>query len=311
MLPRYVAAAAALLLMLAATASAQVKVDISFRRTLYMMYEPLVCTVTIQNMDSRPLELADTPRDKWFTVQVETVDGRPLPPINTSYKNEPMTLQPGQKLTRPINLTPLFPFEFGTYRVQAAVYSSQLKKYFSSPQLNVEITEGRKIYEETVGVPAGEGEGAARTFTLLVHRLPNTTVLYVRVQDRDAGRIYCNSPLGRFLSYGSPEVQFDAQNHIHILQNAAPKIFLHSELDINGKVLNQTAIQVNKAKPVLSRKPDGTIVTLGGTPYDPKATPPSQQVPKLTDRPIPLPTPQGKVPKQEPEDKRPENLLSR
>lgn len=308
MLARFFAAGAALVLLLTATASAQVKVDISFRRTLYMMYEPLICTVTIQNMSSRTLDLADTARDKWFTVQIESVDGRPVPPINPDYKNEPMQLEPGKKLVRAINLTPLFPFEFGTYRVQATIYSSQLNRYFSSAQLNVEITEGRKIFEETVGVPAGAGEGASRTFSLLVHRLPSSTVLYLRAQDRDAGRIYCNVPIGRLVAYGTPIVEFDNANHIHILQNAAPKIFLHTEADINGKVLKQQAVQVDKVKPSLARRTDGSIVPIGGVPFDPKATPPAQQLPKLNDRPVPLPTPQGKP---TPEDKRPENLLSR
>jgi hypothetical protein len=308
MVARTLAAAAALVLLLTATAGAQVKVDISFRRTLYMMYEPLICTVTIQNMSSRTLDLSDTPRDKWFGIQVESVDGRPIPPINPRYNNEPMVLEPGKTLKRPINLTPLFPFEFGTYRVQATIFSQQLGRYFSSLPLNVEITEGRKIFEETVGVPAGAGDGASRTFTLLVHRLPSSTVLYLRVQDRDAGRIYCTAPLGRLVTYGSPEVEFDTANHIHILQNAAPKIFLHTEADVNGKVLKQQAIQVDKTKPALARRSDGSIVAIGGVAFDPKATPPSQQLPKLNDRPVPLPTPQGKA---TPEDKRPENLLSR
>jgi hypothetical protein len=308
MVLRLFAATAALVLLLTSTASAQVKVDISFRRTLYMMYEPLICTVTIQNMSSRTLDLSDTERDKWFGMQVESVDGRPIPPNNALYKNEPMQLEPGKKLVRPINLTPLFPFEFGTYRVQATIFSSQLGRYFSSPQLNVEITEGRKIFEETVGVPADAGQGASRTFTILVHRLPSSTVLYLRVQDRDSGRIYCTTPLGRFVTYGNPDVEFDSKNHIHILQNAAPKIFLHSEVDVNGKVIKQQAVQVDKTKPALTRKPDGSIVTIGGTIFDPKATPPIQQLPKLNDRPVALPTPQGKP---TPEEKRPENLLSR
>jgi hypothetical protein len=308
MFARFFTAAAALVILLTATASAQVKVDISFRRTLYMMYEPLICTVTIQNMTAEPLNLADTARDKWFTMLVESVDGRPIPPINPNYKNEPVVLEPGKKLVRAINLTPLFPFEFGTYRVQATIYSTQRNRYFSSPHLNVEITEGRKIFEETVGVPAGAGEGATRTFTILVHRLPSSTVLYLRAQDRDAGRIYCTTPIGRFVSFGNPIVEFDNANHIHILQNAAPKIFLHTEADINGKVLKQQAIQVDKLKPALSRRPDGSIAVIGGTPFDPNATPPAKQLPKLNDRPVPLPTPQGKA---TPEDKRPENLLSR
>lgn len=299
---------AALFVMGAATASAQVQVDIRFKRTLYMMYEPLICTVTIKNMSGRTLDLADTPRDKWFGFQIESTDGRPVAPMNTGYQNEPVQIEAGKTLTRAINLTPLFPFEFGTYRVRAAIFSAQLGKYFSSPQLNVEITEGRKIFEETVGVPAGAGSGASRTFTLLVHRLPSSTMLYLRVQDRDAGRIFCTTPLGRFVTYGSPDVLFDAANNAHILHNAAPKVFLHSQVDVNGKVTNQQAIQVDKTKPYLARKPDGAIVAVGGTPFDPNATPPEQKLPKLNDRPVPLPTPQTKA---TPEDKRPENLLSR
>lgn len=305
---RLFAAVGAFVLLAVASASAQVQVHISFKRTLYMMYEPLICTVTITNMSGRTLDLADTQRDRWFGFQIESVDGRPVPPLNATYKNEPVQLESGKKLVRAVNLTPLFPFEFGTFRVQATVYSAQLNRFFSSPQLNVEITEGRQIFEETVGVPTGTGEGATRTFTILVHRLPSSTVLYLRVQDRDAGKIFCTTPLGRFVTYGSPDVLFDNANNIHILQNAAPKIFLHSQVDVNGKVVKQTAVRVDKVKPALARKPDGSIVTVGGTPYDPKATPPEQQLPKLNDRPVPLPTPQGKA---TPEDKRPENLLSR
>lgn len=304
---RFFAVVAALSLLCAAPLRAQVKVDIEFRRTLYMMYEPLICTVVITNMSSRTLDLADSGRDKWFGIQVESVDGRPIPPTNSDYQNEPIQLEPGKKLVRRINLTPLFPFEFGTYRVQATIYSAQLRKFFSSPHLNVEITEGRKIFEETVGVPEG-GAGHSRTFTILVHRLPSSTVLYLRVQDREKGIIYATTPLGRFVTYGTPEVEFDLQNSIHVLQNAAPKTFLHSQVDINGKVIKQQAYQVDKVKPVLSRRPDGSVVTVGGTPFDPRATPPTQQLPKLHDRPVPLPTPQGKP---TPEDKRPENLLSR
>ena len=84
--------------------------------------------------------------------------------------------------------TPLYPLsEFGTYRVRAVIYVSQLGKYFVSPQLNIEITEGRQLWQQTVGVPEGLGQGRARTFTILAHRLPRTTMLYLRVEDKEAG----------------------------------------------------------------------------------------------------------------------------
>jgi hypothetical protein len=296
------------LLVLVVSSNAQVQVDVALKRSLYMVYEPLICNVTITNLSGGTLTLEDTPREKWFGFQIETVDGRPLPPVNPDYRNQPIEIEAGQTLTRSINLTPLYPLsEFGTYRLRATVYSSQIGKYFISPQLNVEITEGRQLWQQTVGVPAGLGQGRARTFTILAHRLPRTTMLYLRVEDKEAGIIYCTTQLGRFITFASPDIEIDGGNQIHILQNTAPKAFLYSHFDVNGKVIKQQAYQAYDSKPYLVRKPDASVAVVGGVPYDPKAPPPEQQLPKLSDRPVPLPTPQ----KGKPEDKRPENLLSR
>jgi hypothetical protein len=296
-------------LMLLVPATAQVQVDIALKRSLYMVYEPLICNVTITNLSGGTLTLEDTPREKWFGFQIETVDGRPLPPINPQYQNQTVEIEAGQRLTRSINITPLYPLsEFGTYRVRAVVYVSQLGKYFVSPQLNIEITEGRQLWQQTAGVPEGLGQGRARTFTILAHRLPRTTMLYLRVEDKEAGVIYCTTQLGRFITFASPDIELDGGNQIHILQNTAPKAFLYSHFDVNGKVLKQQAYQAYDARPYLVRKPDASVAVVGGVPYDPKAPPPEQKLPKLDDRPVPLPTPQVKG---KPEDKRPENLLSR
>lgn len=302
------AALSLLILGAAVSARAQITVDISFKRSLYMVYEPLMCTVTITNMSGRTLDLEDTAREKWFGFQIQTVDGRPLPPVNVDYKNEPVQIGSGQKLVRQINLAPLYPLsEFGTYRVRASVFSAQLGQYFVSPTLNVEITEGRLLWQQTVGVPQGSGPGRSRTFSLLAHRLPRTTMLYLRVEDKEAGIIYCTTQLGRFITFGNPDVQFDAANQIHILQNSAPKAFLYSLFDINGKVVKQQGFQVYDKRPHLVKKPDASVAVVGGVEYDPRSTPPEQALPKLDDRPVPLPTPQVKP---TPEDKRPTNLLS-
>ncbi len=298
-----------LLLIFPTPSQAQIQVDVAFKRSLYMLYEPLICAVTITNLTGNTLSLADTPREKWFGFQIETVDGRPLPPIDPNYRNQPIEIGAGQRLRRLINLTPLFPLgEFGTYRVRATIFSAEIGRYFVSPQLNVEITEGRQLWQQTVGVPEGAGEGKTRTFSILAHRLPRTTMLYLRVEDKEAGIVYCTTQLGRYITFGSPDVQIDGGNHIHILQNTAPKAFLYSYFNINGKVIKQQAYQLVQSRPYLVRKEDASVAVTGGTPYDPKATPPEQKLPKLSDRPVPLPTPQGEATSEE---KRPENLLSR
>lgn len=300
---------AGLLLCGSATSQGQVNVDISLKRSLYIVYEPLICTVTITNRTGRTLELSDTPKNKWFSFQIETVDGRPLPPINADYQNAPVTVPPGEKLVRAINITPLYPLtEFGTYRIQAAVFVPEFNKYFASPRLNVEITEGRLLWQQTVGVPQGSGNGNSRTISVLAHRLPQTSMLYLRVEDRDQGIVFCTTQLGRFVAFANPDVQLDANNEIHILQNTAPKTFLYSHFDVNGKVLDQQAYQMDKDRPLLVRGTNESITVKNGVPYDPKAPPPEQKLSKLSDRPVPLPTPATKA---TPEDKRPEHLLTR
>jgi hypothetical protein len=277
-----------------------------------MIYEPVICTVSITNLAGRDLLLVDDARHRWFGFQVETLDGRPLPPNSESYSNEPLTIGSGKTIRRSVNLTPMFPItEFGAYRIQAVIFVQELNRYFSSTSLNIEVTEGRLLWEQTVGVPQGlDLEGKNRTYSLLTHRLPSSTMLYLRVSDKDRGIVFCTTQLGRFLSFGKPEVLLDSKNEIHVLHNLAPKEFLYSHFNLDGKVQKQQAYQDWGTRPAFARTTEGGISVIGGTPYDPKATPPEKQLPGLGDTPVPLPTPEG-TPAPKKEEPRPENLLSR
>lgn len=299
-----------LTLALAAVANAQVQVDVSMKRNLYVVYEPILVTVTITNLSGNPLTLSDSGHNKWFGFQVETMDGRPIPPTDGSYENQPVELGPQQKVSRTINLTPLFPIsEFGGYRVKATVYSVATNRFFTSPGLNFEVTEGRVLWQKTVGVPDGApGAGSSRWITVLSHRLPESTQLYIRIEDKDAGIIYCTHQLGRFLTFGNPNILLDQQNQIHILQNAAPKAFIYSKIGLNGEVLDRKSYNEFSTRPALRRGSDGSVVVVGGQAYDPHAPPPEKSLPTLGDRPVNLPGPKVSP---SPEEKRPENLLSR
>lgn len=89
--------------------SAQLQVDIKLKRTLYVSYEPILITVSMTNMTGNPLPLSDANDNHWFGFQVETLDGRPIAPRSLNYTNESLVLEAGQKLSRTVNLTPLFP----------------------------------------------------------------------------------------------------------------------------------------------------------------------------------------------------------
>lgn len=292
------------------TAQAQVQVDIEMKRSLYIVYEPVLVTVTITNLSGNELTLADSGGNKWFGFQLETLDGRPIPPSDGEYSNQPVELGPQQKISRTINLTPLFPInEFGGYRVKATLFSQQTNRFFTSPPISFEVTDGRLLWQKTVGVPDGApGAGGTRTVSMLSHRLPQNTQLYIRIEDKQAGIVYCTHKLGRFLTFGNPDVLLDSKNQVHILQNVAPKAFVYSKIGLNGEVLDRKSYNEFSSRPALRRGSDGSVLIVGGQAYDPKAPPPEQTLATMSDRPVPLPD--GKA-KPTPEDKRPENLLSR
>lgn len=298
------------LLSIALTAQAQVQVDISLKRSLYIRYEPILVTVTITNMTGAELSLADSGPHKWFGLQIETLDGRPIQAAGGEYLNQPIELGPQQKISRTVNLTPIFAIsEFGSYRVRATVFSQQTNRFFTSPALNFEISEGRLMWQKTVGVPEGTvGAGTSRTVTLLSHRLPQSTYLYIRIEDPHAGTVYCTHQLGKFLTFGSPNVMLDRMNNVHILQSVAPKAYTYSKIGLSGEVLDRKAYNEFSTRPALRRGSDGSVVVIGGQAYDPTAAPAEQTLPSLSDRPVDLP---GLKNKAKPEDKRPENLLSR
>ena len=272
-------------------AAAQVRVDISFKRKLYVMYEPLIAAVTVHNLSGRPLLLDNTAEHRWLSFNIETADGRIIPPNNPDYAFPPAAIEPGEKLPAAFNLTPLFPLqEFGLYRIRASVYVAEFGRFFSSPPLAVEITEGRPIWQEVVGVPGGDGKPSLRTITLLSHKLSRSTRLYARVEDRENGRIYATHQLGPFLTFGRPDVILDARNEIHILQNSAPKQFLYTHLDLDGKVIDRQFYVEAGSRPRLAKQDGGAVVVSGGRPYTPGEEEKAQmEADKIGDRPVPLP----------------------
>ena len=176
--------------------------------------------------------------------------------------------------------------EFGLYRVKASVFVPESQKYYSSPGSQFEITEGRLLWEQTVGVP-GKDQGT-RTISLLSFRMEKDNMLYIRVQDKDAGLVYTTNPLGRILLTYDPEIELDKDNQIHVLQLVGPHTYVYSRIGLNGEWLGQMAYNVVSTKPSLKKLRDGNVTVVGGQP-DVPFTPATPTDPKLSDRPPGLP----------------------
>lgn len=292
MLPRRIFIFLTLLLALLPQLHAQLQIDLRVPRRLYVAYEPIIVTVGITNLSGHDITLQDADAQKWFSFQVTTTDERIVPPADLNYQLSPLNIAAGQSVKRSVNLTTLYPVnEFGLYHLKASIYFAETQKYISSQSSSFEVTDGKMVWHQTVGVPQGvEGEGTYRNISLLTYHGEKYNMLYIRVEDREHGVVYVTNALGRLLLSQDPQVVLDRANRIHVLHLCAANTYTYSRIGLNGEWLGQSTYNVVKARPALKKLPDGSVAVAGGkldVPANPAPGAPAP--PKLSDRPPGLP----------------------
>ena len=272
---------------------AQLQVGLEIKRRFFMLYEPIVATVTIKNLAGRDVTLADSPTQSWFGFQINRADGQIVPPLDPNYQLSPLTIPAGETVKRSVILNSLYPVrELGMFRMRATIYFAVLDKYYQSQAVNIELSEGKTVWQQTVGVPDGaQGAGSTRKFSLLFFRQSEYSYLYLRVEDLDAGTVYTTMSLGRVIAGQEPETQTDIQNTLHILQVAGPKTYLYSHVGTNGELLAQNNYHSTKARPTLHRDAAGIVTVVGGElQVDTEAAGKTGKIPnKLSDKPVQIP----------------------
>jgi len=274
------------LLLSAVGGEAQVQVDLKFKRLQYIAYEPVMATLGITNLAGRDVDLHDTDGQSWFGFEVTANEGRSIAPIS-NVGTEPLNIAAGKRVSRKINLTPLFGVhDFGTYRVRAHIYFADLNKFYYSQTKVFEVTDARPIWQKTVGVPEGEsGSGNVRTYSLMTNRFPDHTSLYVRVEDKDSGIVYATYSLGQVIAFGEPQTEFDHANQLHVLYCAAPRNWSYARIGLNGDLLSRASFAETKTRPRLVHSEDGVVKIAGGMMDTPVTQATRDTAPKLSARP--------------------------
>jgi hypothetical protein len=277
--------------LLATAAEAQIQVDLKFKRLQYIAYEPVVATVAITNLAGREIELHDADGQSWLGFELSGSEEQPIAPLSGAKAEPALKIAAGQRVTRQINLTPLYPVnEFGAYHVRTNVYFADLGKFFYSGTRVFEVTDARPIWQQTVGVPESTaGSGEVRTYSLMTNRFPDHTSLYVRVQDNDRGVVYATYSLGRTISSEQPQAEIDRANQLHVLHCAAPRAWSYARVGLNGELLEHSSFMETKTRPRLLHSANGEIAVRGGV-IEAPARNSASKVPKLSARPPAEPT---------------------
>jgi hypothetical protein len=277
--------AAICIFVLATAAEAQVQVDLKFKRLQYIAYEPVVATVAITNLAGRDIELHDADRQSWLGFEITGSEEQPIAPLSSANREPPLKIQAGQRVTRQIDLTPLYPVhEYGPYHVRTNVYFADLGKFFYSGTRVFEVTDARPIWQQTVGVPGAGGSDEVRTYSLMTNRFPDHTSLYVRVQDKDTGVVYATYSLGRTIAFEQPQAEIDRANQLHVLHCAAPRAWSYARVGLNGELLEHSTFMETKTRPHLVHSGGGEVAVRGGMVEAP-AKSSGSKAPKLSARP--------------------------
>jgi hypothetical protein len=278
------------LLALIPAARAQLDVNVEMKRHIFLRGEPVELSVTIRNLAGKDVILSDVDNHQWFSFEITRGGNSPVGPRDAAYKNEPAVVLAGDTVRRRVDLLRLYPVtEFGTYKMRAAIYFPETGKYITSDTIKFDISDGRKLWSQKVGVPASkEGAGQYRTMSLLSFQLPKELTVYARVEDDGTGDILGTYPLGRLVGGATPTTEFDADNTLHVFHLVGPRQYLLSKIGVNGEWLGQTSWDSAKGRATVRRKEDGRMVIVGASRSDipPPNAPP---VPKLSDRPVALP----------------------
>lgn len=281
-----------ILLVAAANAHAQLDVRLDIKRRIFIRGEPIAATVHIRNLSGHDVTLRDAPGHQWFGFEVMQGSETPVAPHKADYRNDPLTILAGDSVSRTVDLLKLYPVnEFATYKVRAAIYFEETKKYMTSDRINLDISDGKKVWSETIGVPNGkEGAGQYHSMTLISFQTPTQLMLYVRVEDIATGTLFGTYPLGRLISGSTPIGEFDNENTLHAFHMTGPNQYMLTKIGVNGEWLGQSIWNAPRGRATVRKKPDGTMVVVGASRERPAAAS-ALPVPKISDRP-PISIPQ-------------------
>ncbi len=264
----------------------QVSVDLQLARRTFLTGEAIPLTVSVTNLSGGELVFQGNEQQPWIDFIVKSSRGVPLSPVGRPAFGA-IRIPASKTLSRTIDLNQLFGFsELGNFSIYAIVrLPEQRTGGFQSRRHLFNIATSKPTWSQVVGVP-GE-KGRSREMRLVRFSADHKDHLYAQVADHKTGRILHTHHLGEALSLRKPTVALDSGLNMHVLFLSTPSFWGHAKVSPEGKLVSHDLYQPGPGgDPVLARLEDGSVQTVGGIPYDPKAAAEAEKnTRKASDRP--------------------------
>jgi len=274
------------LAILAGSAHGQLVSSLRLSKSQYVAGEPVIAIVTITNHSGRDLVLQAQNRVPWMDFLIRNLNGRPVTsPQNTTFGA--LKIGAGQSMAREVDLTQHFRlFEPGSFSVAAVVRMPGGQAGDTATNRVVfNLDPGRLYWSQKVGIASKPGQ--TREFRVLNFSGEQKSQLYAQVIDNRTGMPLNTFLMGESLSLRKPTVTVDRNQRLHVLFLATPTMYLHCEVDSDGRLLNRQIHQRGaQGDPMLMTSTTGAVVVANSIPYDPKAVAAAKaKARKASDRP--------------------------
>lgn len=264
-------AACAAMVASALPAAAQIGIEVSLNRTIYMLYEPIYACVSLRNDTGRPLLFGSNPRFQGFVLfDIRDRDGRPIPQRpDTGISVTGLMLRPGEIKRMVIPIHKYYDLDdMGRYTIRVYVSHNMLPVEYQSREVDFRIERGVDVWKRTVGMAnldEGRSDAPSRTRTYCIRVMTEPPNKYYYLVVEDERHVYGVMRLGRAVSNEHFSVEVDMLSRIHLLIPLSSKVFHYLSFSIEGENVNNSYWKVSTTIPMLYRDPTSGIVTrMGG-----------------------------------------------
>jgi hypothetical protein len=238
----------------------QVHVEIKRPRVNYLLYEPIVLEIMVQNQSGKTLEFQEQGGKSWLRFLVKRSNGL-LARAARDFSLAPLTLEPGDMAKFKFDLVPYYNIrEVDSYEVSAVVQSPENEGDLMSSKVVFSVIKGNSIWSEQRGMP---GSNERRTFSLISHLIEDRVTLYAQIESEDNNSVLMCKPLGFLMSGEKPESEIEGGEKWHVLFRTGAEQFRYFDFSLDGKILNQEDYASVETRPRLVNV-DGFFRVIGG-----------------------------------------------
>ena len=275
-----------LVAVLAGAAHAQLSATLKLSKTQYLAGEPVLAVVNITNYAGQDITFFGDGRMQWLTFILKNSHGEEVTPRGRAAFGK-MVIKAGASMARQVDLSQIFYLsEPGNFSATAVVrMPGSAGEGTSSNRVLFNQSPGVAYWKQKVGIPGKAGQ--TREFRVINFSGEEKAQIYTQVIDGRTGQNVRTFMLGEVLMLRKPLVTVDRQQRLHVMYLATPTMWVHCEVDTDGKLGSRQLHQRGpQGDPQLLTFPDGTVRVANSIPYDEKAAAEAKaKIRKASDRP--------------------------